>query len=229
MPMGRVIVFLGAPGSGKGTQSLRLAGELGIACLSTGEVLRAEAKRNSPSGLRLRRWLASGSLVSDDVVCNVVASRLEREIPVDGPIWEGLILDGFPRTLKQASFLDSVLGNLGLPRPVVLHLHVSRAGLVRRLTARRQCAECGSVYNLLSRPSLSGLRCEIDGGALVERADDTEGVILKRLADFESSCGPLIDYYAGADYRRVDGDRDPDVVAGELMRVVVRDEVGVPA
>jgi adenylate kinase len=133
----RVILFLGAPGSGKGTQSSRLSSRLRLSCLSTGEILRSEAKRNTPAGFRLRRILASGSLVSDETVCSVVETRLRREVRN-----AGLILDGFPRTVEQAAYLDGLLSGLGIPRPTVLHLHVSRQGLLRRLTARRHCARC---------------------------------------------------------------------------------------
>jgi len=217
----RVILFMGAPGSGKGTQSGRLSSELGIPCLSTGEILRSEAKRNTVAGSRLRQLLASGSLASDETVCALVGSRLRRQTSA--------ILDGFPRTINQASYLDHLLGDLRLPRPIVLHLHVSKQGLLRRLTGRRQCAVCGAIYNLHSRPSLRGSRCENDGGALVERDDDTEGVVLRRFAEFENVAAPLIDYYRGPEYHLIDGDRDPDVVAQELLTIVQRQEVLIPA
>jgi adenylate kinase len=220
----RVILFLGAPGSGKGTQSSRLALRLGLSCLSTGEILRSEAKRNTPAGFRLRQVLASGSLVSDETVCSVVESRLCREVPNGG-----VILDGFPRTVEQAIFFDGLLSRLGLPRPAVLHMHVSREELVRRLTARRHCASCGAIYNLLSRPSLRGSRCENDGGALVERDDDAEGVVLRRLAEFDRSSAPLIEHYRGPDYHRVDGERDADSITRDLLEVVEGREVCMPA
>jgi adenylate kinase len=220
----RVILFLGAPGSGKGTQSSRLSSRLRLSCLSTGEILRSEAKRNTPAGFRLRRVLASGSLVSDETVCSVVESRLRREV-----LDAGLILDGFPRTVEQAAYLDSLLSRLGLPRPMVVHLHVSQQGLLRRLTARRHCASCGAIYNLISRPSLGGLRCESDGGALVERDDDAEGVVLRRLAEFDHMSAPLIEYYSGPDYHRMDGDRDPDSIARDLLEIVQPREMCAPA
>jgi adenylate kinase len=208
------IVFLGAPGSGKGTQSSWLSSQLGIPCLSTGEALRTEAKRNSASGVRLRRLLASGSLVSDEMVCAVVGARVRRDAGVSG-----LILDGFPRTVAQARYLDSLLGELGLPRPIVIHLKVGKGKLLRRLTGRRHCAACGAVYNLNSRPSLRGPRCENDGGLLTERDDDREEVVLRRLEEFEAAAAPLIDYYRDADYHQVNGDRDLDAVAAELMEI----------
>ena len=220
----RVIIFLGAPGSGKGTQSARLSTHLGIPCLSTGEALRSEAKRDSLSGLRLRRVLASGSLVSDEVVCEVVGARVRRDARESG-----MILDGFPRTLNQAGYLDALLVDLGLPCPVVVHLHVATNRLLQRLTGRRHCAVCGAVYNLNSRPSLRGPRCENDGGLLIERDDDREEVVFRRLEEFEATVAPLLDYYRSGDFHRVDGDRDLDVVAADLTGIAVSQEIAVAA
>lgn len=211
----RVILFLGAPGSGKGTQSAWLSSKLGIPSLSTGDMLRTEAKQNTPAGLRLREILASGSLVEDAVVCDAVGSRLRRE-----NLDRGIILDGFPRTRKQAECLDRILACMRMPGPLVLHLDVSRERLLGRLTARRQCAVCGAIFNLRSRPSSAGTRCENDGGELVQRDDDTESVILRRFAEFETSSAPLVEYYRKADYHRIDGDRDTESIAAELLRVV---------
>jgi adenylate kinase len=212
---GRVILFLGAPGSGKGTQSSRLSEQLGIPCLSTGDMLRAEAARNTRAGLKLRGILAAGTLVDDEVVCHAVSARLRRELPT-----RGIILDGFPRTRKQAECLDHILAGMGMPGPVVLHLDVPRDRLLGRLTSRRQCAVCGTIFNLQSRPSSLGERCENDGGVLLQREDDAEAVILRRLTEFDRSCAALVDYYGGADYHRIDGDRDTEVVAVELLDVV---------
>jgi adenylate kinase len=218
----RVILFLGAPGSGKGTQSARLSAELGLASLSTGEILRAEAKRDTRAGLRLRELLASGSLVSDRTVCAVVRSRLTREA-----LGRGLILDGFPRTVQQARWLDDLLADFGLPTPTVLYLYVTRRELLRRLTARRQCAVCGAIYNLISRPSMDGARCETDGGALVARDDDAEEVILHRLAEFDRMSSPLIEYYRRLDYHAIDGEKNPQVIAAELLAIAGRTPASV--
>jgi len=217
----RVVLMMGAPGSGKGTQGSWLSNQLGIVCLSTGEALRAEAKRNTPAGFRLRQILATGALVSDDTVCAVVAARLRRERSS-----KGIILDGFPRTVAQAEFLDHLLSELGLPRPIVLHLDVSRDDLLRRLTGRRQCAVCGMIYNLASRPSARGSRCENDGGALVQRDDDSEGVILERFQTFENFSAPLIEYYRGSNYHRIAAARDPQAVSGEILDILTAGSVG---
>jgi adenylate kinase len=212
--LGRVILFLGAPGSGKGTQSAWLSGQLGIPCLSTGDMLRAEAKRNTAAGRKLRHVLASGSLVDDNVVCAAVSARLRRESA------GGMILDGFPRTRQQAECLDAILSGMGLPGPLVLHLDVSRDLLLSRLTSRRQCATCGTIFNLTSRPSLLGAHCEHDGGVLLQREDDTENVIRRRLTEFDLSCAPLVEFYRDADYHRIDGDRDTAAVSADLLAIV---------
>jgi adenylate kinase len=213
--LGRVILFLGAPGSGKGTQSSWLSGKLGIPCLSTGDMLRAEAKRDTTAGRKLRGILASGSLVEDEVVCEAVGARLRGELPA-----RGIVLDGFPRTRKQAVCLDRILSGMGMPGPLVLHLDVSRDRLLSRLTSRRQCAVCGTIFNLMSRPSSLGTHCENDGGVLLQREDDSEAVILRRLTEFDRSCAPLVDFYSGADYHRIDGDRDTEVVSAALLEIV---------
>lgn len=211
----RVILFLGAPGSGKGTQSARLSAQLGIPSLSTGDMLRGEAKQETPEGLRLREILASGALVSDAIVCEAVASRLRRELRKTG-----IILDGFPRTVKQAEFLDRLLAELNLAKPLALHLDVATELLLERLTSRRQCTKCGTIFNLISSPSRGGLKCENDGGDLIARSDDTETAIARRLSEFEATFTPLIHYYRKANYHRIDGDRDPEIIASDLIRIV---------
>jgi adenylate kinase len=220
----RVILFLGAPGSGKGTQSSLLGRVLGVPGLSTGDMLRAEASKPTPAGLKLKKILASGSLVSDDVVCEAVSSRLRSDLPQ-----RGIILDGFPRTVKQAECLDRILSGMGMPGPTVLHLDVPRERLFSRLTARRQCAVCGEIFNLVSRPSSRGLQCEKDGGTLIQREDDSEAVVLRRLIEFDLACAPLVNYYSRANYHRIDGDRDTSVVLAELRSIVTPAEARAAA
>lgn len=211
----RVIVFIGAPGSGKGTQSSRLAKKLGIPALSTGEMLRGEAKRETPAGRRLRDILAAGSLVDDSIVCDAVNATLRRDLPA-----RGIILDGFPRNLQQAECLDRILAATGKPEPLVLHLQASRRCLMERLTSRRHCESCGAVYNLALRPSRLGTNCENDGALLVERDDDAEAVISHRLDEFDRACAPLVSFYSKGDYHLVDGDQDAEVVSGVLFAIV---------
>jgi adenylate kinase len=219
----RVILFLGAPGSGKGTQSSWLSKQLGIPSLSTGDMLRAEAKKNTAQGLRLREILASGSLVSDSTVCDAVGARLRSERG------RGIILDGFPRTVNQAQCLDRILAGMKMRKPLVLHLVVSQSRLLERLTARRQCTVCGTIYNLLTRPSRAGTRCENDGGELLRRDDDSESVIMRRFVEFNAACAPLVEYYRNAAYHRINGDRDASLVSAELLRIACAARASVAA
>jgi len=183
--------------------------------LSTGEMLRGEAKRDTAEGRRLRAILAAGSLVDDTVVCAAVNARLHRELPAR---W--IILDGFPRNVNQARRLDRILEGMGQPGPLVLHMQVSRACLIKRLTLRRYCGVCGTVYNLALQPSRLGANCENDGALLLCRDDDKESVIARRLEEYDRAVAPLVDCYRRADYHVIDADRDADLVADGLMAIV---------
>lgn len=225
----RIILFMGAPGSGKGTQSSLLASRSGFTCVSTGAILRHAATLNTPDGFRLRQVMATGALVDDATVCDAVVSRI-RNLRSK----EGLILDGFPRTVSQAKRLDEILKAMGMAGPTVLHLDVPNSILTRRLSTRRQCASCGAVYNLSSSPSINGSRCELDGGALVERDDDVEGVVARRLAAYEAETLPVIEYYVarngrGGTYRRLDGTLDPSVIAKGVAEIVLLPETALAA
>jgi len=147
--------------------------------------------------------------------CEAVAARLGRGVPKNG-----LILDGFPRTLAQAQCLDEMLRKFSLSAPLVIYLDVEPEQLIERLTARRQCAECGTIYNLHSLPSRSGLSCERDGADLIQRDDDKEEVIRRRFVEFELSCAAITAHYRGANYHRVSGAGRPDEIAAELLRIV---------
>jgi adenylate kinase len=216
---------MGAPGSGKGTQSALLASRPGIECISTGTILRNEARRNTPGGFRLRQTMASGALVDDDSVCDAVASRIML-LNNDPESAEIVILDGFPRNVRQARKLDQLLAALEMPAPLVLHLDVSEDVLLRRLSRRRQCAECGAIYNLISGPSILGSFCEIDGGALLERDDDTQSIVNRRFETYRAETLPLVGYYCGRDdsstiYRRIDGNRGAAEIANDVCDIVL--------
>lgn len=207
----QIVILLGAPGTGKGTQSAWLSRELEIPTVSTGEMLRAIAQHDP----EIKRLLAAGSLVSDAMVCRAVEAKLRGELSETG-----VILDGFPRTVAQAEFLDHLLDELGLPRPLVVHLLVKRDALLARLTARRQCPKCSTVYNLQTRPSRAGACCELDGERLVQRDDDTETVILRRYEDYRRIVTPLVNFYKGEQYYAINGDRDPRLVSSELLDII---------
>jgi adenylate kinase len=213
---GRIILFMGAPGSGKGTQSSLLASRMEIACISTGDILRQAAREATPQGLRLRQIMTSGGLVDDSTVCDAVISRIRTMEPGS----DSLILDGFPRTVAQAKKLDRVLDALGIDPPLVIHLDVPAGVLVRRLSNRRQCGTCGRIYNLsVGSPA----HCEADGGPLVERADDSEDVVLRRLAAYEAETMPVLEYYRqrrDGTYRRIDGCLSAEEIASDVCDIV---------
>lgn len=213
----RIVLFLGAPGSGKGTQAARLSAQLGMATLSTGELLRAAVTKSAPKACKLKKILASGALVSDETICSIVAAQLQRGIPR-----HGLVLDGFPRTQPQAEYLDTLLNTQGAGAPLVIHIQIAPERLVNRLSARRQCSLCGAIFNLESRPSLLGTKCENDGGLLIQREDDRKPVIRRRIAEFESGAAPLIAHYSKGDYWQIDGDRDPECVFEDVLGIVSR-------
>ncbi len=217
-PPARIVIFIGAPGSGKGTQSSLLSSRYDIPCISTGMILRDEAKKNTPVGFRLRQTMASGALVDDQTVCDAVVSRI-RDSYEQGKA--SLILDGFPRTVSQAKRLNDELKALGIPGPLVIHLDVPDHVLLQRLARRRQCATCGAVYNLASKTSKNGARCQFDGGALVERDDDSEGVVARRLTSYRRETLPVIEYFRKNDsangiYRRIDGNLEATAIASEV-------------
>jgi len=194
-------------------------------------MLREEAKNATPEGFRLRQTMATGELVDDITVCAAVASQVGKHANQTGG---SIILDGFPRTVGQAKCLDQMLRK-GLPRPLILHLDVPEEVLVRRLSRRRQCAKCGAIYNLETNPpSIWRNRCRIDGGALVERDDDSEGIVAKRLTAYQQVTVPVLDYYRKRDgaagiYRRIDGNRGTLEIAKELCEIVLLADTAVAA
>lgn len=210
-----IVLLFGPPGCGKGTQSKFIAESLGIPAISTGEMFRAEVASGSDLGKLVGSIMSSGGLVSDDVVNQVVASRLARPDCRDG-----FLLDGYPRTVAQARFLSGLLEKRGLPAPVVVHIDVPDEPLVARLTARRQCPACGQIYNLLHQPPKIAGKCDNDGANLICRKDDCEEVIRERLAAYATLSKPLIDFYRNGEYHRVDGNRAPGAITMEIQELV---------
>src|ERR1700716_2445836 len=188
------IVLLGAPGSGKGTQSQRLVKRHGIPQISTGDLLRAAVARSSPLGLKAKEAMDQGKLVDDDIVLGMIRERLS------GPdVSRGVILDGFPRHLGQAPALDALLSELGQPLDAVVQMDVDYGELMRRISGRRTCADCGRVFNLFSTPvdQIENEKCPKTGEPhkLVQRPDDTEETVPPRLKVYEEKPKPLIEFY----------------------------------
>ena len=204
------IVLLGAPGAGKGTQAAKLVEKFGYAHISTGDMLRAAVKNQTPLGLEAKKYMDAGDLVPDEVVIGLVKERLQDE-----DTQAGFILDGFPRTSTQAVALDSELASLDRPLNAALLVDVDKEVIIKRLTSRRMCRDCGYIG------SDQDAQCPKCGGEMYQRDDDNEATVRNRLDVYETSTAPLIDYYRGCDLLiEIDGDRDPDVVLESIIEAL---------
>jgi adenylate kinase len=190
MALKRALIFLGPPGAGKGTQSKRVAQVCGVPHLSTGDMFRDAVSRDTELGRKVRPIMESGELVPDDLVMKMVEERLSRP-----DCTGGFVFDGFPRTLPQARQLDRILESRGFGKPIVVDFSVSEEKLLRRLTGRRTCSVGGEIYNVYDAPSKVPGICDVDGGKLVQRADDRPEVVKERLAAYEAKTKPLAEYY----------------------------------
>jgi adenylate kinase len=184
------IVLLGAPGSGKGTQAALLFEKFGIPQVSTGDMLRAAIAAGSPLGEEARAHMAAGALVPDDLILRLVEARLAQP---DAD--RGFVLDGFPRSIPQAERLDRMLAARGQKLDAVVKIAVGKKELLGRLTSRRICPGCAAVYNLLAQAPAGEGVCDRCGTNLVQREDDTEETVRRRLQVYVSSTAPLIDWY----------------------------------
>ncbi len=210
-----IILLFGPPGCGKGTQGAVITQALGVPSISTGEIFRAELKAGTPLGNAAKEIMASGGLVGDDIVNGMVKGRLARPDCRDG-----FLLDGYPRTIPQAQFLDGLLRELGYPEPAILYLDVPDGVLITRLTSRRQCPSCGRIYNVLSQPPAREGVCDVDSAALIQRDDDKEEVIRARLRAYTEATGPLIDFYSKRNFHRIDGNRRPEGIQRDIDSIL---------
>ena len=205
-------IFLGAPGAGKGTQAREVAKRYGIPQISTGDILRDAVRRQTALGLAAKARMEAGELVPDEVVDGIVEERINQPDCKDG-----FILDGFPRTISQAQFVDRILEAKGKGRPLVLDIEVSEDLLLKRLTGRLTCSKCGEIYNIyFNPPKIPGI-CDKDGGKLIHRADDNEGTIRQRLEAYHKQTSPLIEYYRQQGVLlALDGNKEPEAIAQGL-------------
>jgi adenylate kinase len=184
------VIFLGPPGAGKGTQAGELAREWAVPHIATGDMLRVAAARGTRLGLEAKRYMDTGALVPDDVVIGLVGERLGEPDAA-----RGAVLDGFPRTAAQAEALDGLLGGKGAGIDRVVFFAVSRNELLRRLTGRRVCRQCGATYHVVSAPPRVAGVCDRCGGELYQREDDSEAAVARRLDVYANQTAPLLDYY----------------------------------
>jgi adenylate kinase len=212
------IVLLGAPGSGKGTQSQLLVKAYRIPQISTGDLLREAVAKGSELGLRAKAAMDSGKLVDDVTVLGMIRERISQPDAANG-----FILDGFPRNIAQAEALKELLEELGTPLDSVVLMNIDMGVLFKRLTGRRICQVCGRVFNVYTSPPGAAAHSKECGDAhrLIQRPDDKEEVIGKRLEVYEAQTKPLINYYEAAGLLRVvDADADVDTVFKSIERAV---------
>lgn len=206
------IAFLGAPGSGKGTQAKRLMAEFSMVQISTGDLLREAVSSGSDLGRRAQAAMDAGELVSDEIVLGIIRDRLQA-----GGVDQGFILDGFPRNLAQAEALEGVLSAIEQPLDAVILLDVDFDVLMKRLTGRRTCSKTGKLLNIYFSAQSEIDECLANGGELIQRDDDNEATIGNRLTVYREQTEPLVDYYRQAGLlRTADGSGDMDEVYRRL-------------
>ncbi len=202
------LVLLGPPGAGKGTIAKRLATELGYLHLSTGDILREEVARGTELGKQAKAYMDAGELVPDELILAMVKEHVAGK--------EGILFDGFPRTLAQAKGLEEIA-----PVQLVLFLELDRDAVVRRLSARRVCPQCGALYNLITQPPKEDERCDSCGERLIQRDDDRPEVIARRFQVYMRDSAPLVDYYQGKGILvRLDAARPPEEVYAAALRAI---------
>lgn len=184
------LILLGAPGAGKGTQAVLLEEKFNIPHISTGDIFRSNIKNNTALGKKAKEYIDKGALVPDDVTVEIVKDRISQE-----DCKKGFILDGFPRTIPQAEYLDNAMAEMGADIDYVIDISVTDDVIVRRLSGRRVCKSCGATYHVKSNPPSKEGICDNCGGEVVQRDDDKEETILKRLKTYHDQTEPLIEYY----------------------------------
>jgi adenylate kinase len=178
-------------------------------------MLRAEVDAGTPLGTQAQAILAGGQLVSDEIVNEMLVSRISQP-----DCRNGFLLDGYPRTLPQAVYLDKQLAKLGFPAPTIFHLATPKSVLIERISSRRQCPVCGRIYNLLFKPPQKRGVCDADGTKLVRRQDDTVEVVRARLEAYERQTAPIMVHYAGGDYHSIPANRPPAEIFREIEAVL---------
>lgn len=211
------LILLGPPGAGKGTQSVVLAKKYAIPHISTGDILRESVRSGAPLGLKAKSYMDKGELVPDELVTGIVAERLKKDDTKNG-----YILDGFPRTLKQAEELDAALLKAGSSIDMVIYFATSPAVAIDRLCGRRVCKSCGFNFHVRNIPPRKDGVCDKCGGELFQRPDDNESTVRNRLKVYEDQTKPLIDHYMKkGELKRVSGDMGVEALFGVLSKIFV--------
>lgn len=209
-----VVILLGAPGSGKGTQAKRLSKELGIAHISTGDLLRENFKNRTELGKKVKVFMDRGDLAPDDLIIGMLKNRVNEM-----DCHKGYLLDGFPRTIPQAEELEKMLGPND--RVIAINLDVGDSVIVKRIAGRLTCPNCASMFNTYFSPPQVDRKCDQCGDALIHRSDDNEDVVEERLRVYHEKTKPLIDFYQKrGGLISLDGEQDPNVIFSEILEAV---------
>ena len=215
--MKKNLVFLGPPGAGKGTQAKMLSQKLGLLHISTGDILRSAVEKRTPLGVKAKEYMERGELVPDDLIIALI----EEVLPQQG----GFVLDGFPRTVAQAKALDRLLDSKGMSLSAVILFDVPDDTVVERLSGRRICPRCGAVYHVRYNPPREDEICDRCGAKLIQREDDREEVIRKRLSVYREQTAPLVEYYSERDILvKLDASRPIEEIHRRLLEIL--DEKG---
>ena len=210
------LVFLGPPGAGKGTQSERICKDYNIVQLSTGDILRSNRKMGTELGKKAQSYMDAGNLVPDEIIIDMIKEELKKP-----ELENGYILDGFPRTVPQAVALDELLKSMNDKLDLTLVLEVPNEELIKRLSARRTCRQCGKTYHLIYNPPAKEGICDVCGGELYQRDDDKEEAILNRLKVYENQTKPLIEYYEKQGLaKKVDGIGSIDEIYQRIKNIL---------
>ncbi|QNB47464.1 adenylate kinase [Thermanaerosceptrum fracticalcis] len=210
------IILLGPPGAGKGTQADLLVKKMDIPHISTGDMFRKAVREGTPLGLEAKRYMDAGQLVPDSVTIGIVKERLSEP-----DCAKGFLLDGFPRTVPQADALDQTLQELVVKLNAVLNIVVDREDLLVRLTGRRVCKACGATYHITFNPSRAGDKCQLCGGDLYQRSDDTEATVGNRLDVYAMQTAPLVEYYEKKGLLvNINGNQPMEKVTGDILEAL---------
>ncbi|MCM8799845.1 MAG: adenylate kinase [Candidatus Omnitrophica bacterium] len=207
------VILLGPPGAGKGTQAKSLSERFNFLHISTGDLLRENVKKNTPLGTKAKEFMEKGELVPDELLENMILEKFNslKEI-------KGFILDGYPRNINQAEFLDRIL-NENNCKEIIIYLQSSEKVIVERLSGRRICSNCQTIYHLKNMPPKRDLICDLCGGTLYQRPDDQEETVKKRLYVYLQETSPLIKYYQNR-LNYIFADDEADIVFGKIVEVI---------
>lgn len=210
------LILLGAPGAGKGTQAKSIVDKYGIPQIATGDMLREAVNKGTDLGKKAKEYMDKGELLPDEIVIGIVKERLKQD-----DAQKGFILDGFPRTIKQAEELDKILSELNMELDAVINVAVPEDEVVRRIVNRRSCRNCGAVYHLIYKPPEEEGKCDYCGGELYQRDDDKEETVRDRYNVYRQQTEPLIEYYSKQGLvKNVDGTKDIDEVTQDVMNIL---------